>query len=261
MKVLILGGTTEATALARRLAGNPRIAATVSLAGRTANPVLPPLPTRIGGFGGVDGLAAWLAEQGVAAVVDATHPFAARISANAVAACGRLGVPLLVLGRAPWTAQPGDRWIAVPDMAAAAAALRGLGERVFLTVGRQELAPFAAVPEKHYLIRTVDPPDPMPALPRFTLLLDRGPFAPDAELALLEEHRIDAVVSKNSGGTATRAKLDAARRRGIPVVMVDRPPPGPAPVVHDPAAAAAWLERREAAPGGGAGGHAHPPVP
>ncbi|MGQ9371151.1 cobalt-precorrin-6A reductase [Azospirillum sp. ST 5-10] len=242
MKVLILGGTTEATALARRLAGHPAIAATVSLAGRTANPALPPLPTRIGGFGGVDGLAAHLEAHGIAAVIDATHPFAARISANAVAACALRGVPLLVLSRAPWTPRPGDRWIAAPGMAAAADALRDLGERVFLTVGRQELAPFARVPEKSYLIRAVDPPDPMPALPRCTLVLDRGPFALEGELALLEAHGIDVLVSKNSGGAATRPKLDAARRRGIPVVMVDRPPAGAAPVVHDVAAALEWLD-------------------
>ncbi|NYZ11731.1 cobalt-precorrin-6A reductase [Azospirillum sp. RWY-5-1] len=242
MKALILGGTTEAMALAKRLADHPVIAAEVSLAGRTARPVLPPLPTRVGGFGGADGLAAYLTENRIGAVVDATHPFAARISANAVAACARAGVPLLVLTRAAWTAGPGDRWIGVPDMAAAAEALRPLGRRVFLTVGRQELAPFAAVPDWSYLIRAVDPPDPPPELPDHRVILDRGPYTLEGELALLAEHRIDALVSKNSGGTATAAKLEAARRLGIPVVMVERPADTGAPTVHAVGAALAWLE-------------------
>lgn len=249
MKALILGGTTEATALARRLAGHPAITAEVSLAGRTARPVLPPLPTRIGGFGGAEGLAAYLEEHRIAAVVDATHPFAARISANAVAACARAGVPLLVLTRAAWTAGRGDRWIGVPDMAGAADALRPLGRSVFLTVGRQELAPFAAVPDKRYLIRAVDPPDPMPDLPDHRVILDRGPYTLEGELALLAEHRIDALVSKNSGGTATAAKLEAARRLGLPVVMVERPPATGSATVHEVAAALAWLENLAGAAG------------
>jgi precorrin-6A/cobalt-precorrin-6A reductase len=254
-KVLILGGTTEATALAGRLAGHPRIAATVSLAGRTRQPVLPPLPTRIGGFGGVDGLAAYLGANAIAAVVDATHPFADGMSANAIAACRRLGLPLLVLTRAPWTPGPGDRWIAVPDMEAAAQALRDLGDRVFLTVGRQELAPFEAVPDKTYLIRAVDPPEPPPALPRVHVVLDRGPFTLDGELALMQAHGIEVVVSKNSGGEATRAKLTAARQRAIPVVMVDRPPAGDAHTLHDAASALAWLENLVP------DGHPHPASP
>ena len=242
MKALILGGTTEATALARLLSGHPRIDAAVSLAGRTKQPVLPPLPTRIGGFGGVDGLAAHLAGNGIRAVVDATHPFADRISANAAAACARTGVPLLVLTRKPWTPGEGDRWIGVPDMAAAAEALRPLGDSIFLTIGRQEVAVFEAVPDKSYLIRAVDPPEPEPKLPRYRLILDRGPFTLEGECALLEEHRIDAIVSKNSGGTATEAKLEAARRRGIPVVMVERPPGNGVAEAHDAAAALEWLE-------------------
>ncbi|MCW2243897.1 cobalt-precorrin-6A reductase [Azospirillum canadense] len=241
MKALILGGTTEATALARLLVGHPAIDATVSLAGRTKQPVLPPLPTRIGGFGGVDGLAEHLAANGIQAVVDATHPFADQISANAAAACVRAGVPLLVLTRKPWTPGVGDRWIGAPDMAAAAEALRSLGDTAFLTIGRQEVAVFEAVPDKTYLIRAVDPPEPAPTL-RHTLILDRGPFTLDGELALLEEHRVDVIVSKNSGGTATEAKLEAARRRGIPVVMVERPRGNGVPEVHDAPAALRWLE-------------------
>ncbi|CAO3427658.1 Precorrin-6A reductase (EC 1.3.1.54) [Azospirillum doebereinerae] len=242
LKVLILGGTTEATALARRLAGHDRIDAAVSLAGRTKNPVLPPLPTRIGGFGGVEGLAAHLAAEGVQAVIDATHPFADQISANAAVACARSGVPLRLLTRAPWAAGPSDRWIGVPDMAAAAEALRDLGEGVFLTIGRQEVAAFEAVPDKRYLIRAVDPPEPMPVLPRATLILDRGPFTVEAETALMREHRIDVVVSKNSGGGATDAKLEAARRLGLPVVMVERPAGDGVEALHGVDAAVAWLE-------------------
>ena len=242
LKALILGGTTEAAALARRLAGHPRIDARVSLAGRTKNPVLPPLPTRIGGFGGAEGLAAHLAAEGIAAVVDATHPFAARIAANAAAACRRNGVPLRVLTRAPWVAGKADRWIPVPDMPAAAEALRRLGEGVFLTIGRQEVAAFEPVPDKRYLIRAVDPPEPPPALPRMTLILDRGPFTVEGELALMCEHGIAVVVSKNSGGRATDAKLEAARQLGLPVVMVERPPGNGVETLHEVEAAAAWLE-------------------
>lgn len=242
MKALILGGTTEATALAKLLAGHPSIAATVSLAGRTRNPVLPPLPTRIGGFGGAAGLADFLRDNAIDAVVDATHPFADQISANAAAACRETGVRLLVLTRRPWQAGEGDRWIPVADMAAAAEALRPLGEGVFLTIGRQELAPFEAVPDKRYLIRAVDPPEPMPALPHATLILDRGPFTLEGELALLRQHRIDALVSKNSGGRATDAKLEAARRLGLPVVMVERPPGNGVPEVYGAEDAVRWLE-------------------
>lgn len=251
MNALILGGTTEAMALSRLLAGHGTVAATVSLAGRTKQPVLPPLPTRIGGFGGIEGLKAYLTDEGIRAVVDATHPFADGMSANAATACRALGLPLLVLTRAPWIPGPDDRWIGVPDMEAAAEAIRPLGANVFLTVGRQELAPFEAVPEKNYLIRAVDPPDPMPRLPSHTLLLDRGPFTLEGELALLDGHRIDALVSKNSGGRATEAKLAAAHARGIPVVMVERPPGNGVAEVHDPIEALRWLE--------GLAGHAGAP--
>lgn len=242
LKALILGGTTEATALARRLAGHGGIAATVSLAGRTKNPVLPPLPTRIGGFGGVDGLAAHLRFEGIQAVIDATHPFAEQISANAAAACARVGVPLRLLTRPAWVSGSEDRWIHVPDMTAAADAVLGLGDGVFLTIGRQEVAAFEATPDKRYLIRAVDPPDPMPALPRATLILERGPFTLDAEIALLRRHGIEAIVSKNSGGKATDAKLEAARRLGLTIVMVDRPPGNGVAELPDVDAAVAWLE-------------------
>lgn len=242
VKALILGGTTEATTLAKRLAGHPRIDARVSLAGRTKNPVLPPLPTRIGGFGGVEGLAEYLRAEGIGAVIDATHPFADQISANAAAACGLAGVPLRLLTRPAWVAGPGDCWIGVQDMAAAALALRGLGDTVFLTIGRQEVAAFEAMPDKRYLIRAVDPPEPMPALPRMSLILDRGPFTVEGELALMREQGVEAVVSKNSGGRATDAKLEAARALGLPVVMVERPAGNGVAELHDVDAAVGWLE-------------------
>lgn len=242
VKVLILGGTTEATALAKRLAGHPRIDARVSLAGRTKNPMLPPLPTRIGGFGGVEGLANYLRAEGIEAVIDATHPFADQISANAAAACTRVGVPLRVLTRPAWVAGPGDRWIGVPDMAAAVLALHDLGDSVFLTIGRQEVAAFEAIPDKRYLIRAVDPPEPMPALPRMSLILDRGPFTVEGELALMRGERIEVVVSKNSGGRATDAKLEAARELGLPVVMVERSAGNGVAELHDVDAAVRWLE-------------------
>ncbi len=242
LKALILGGTTQATALARRLAGHARVDATVSLAGRTKNPVLPPLPTRVGGFGGVEGLAAYLSEQGIQAVIDATHPFADQISANAAAACARAKVPLRLLTRPAWQAGPDDRWIGVPDMAAAALALRDLGDPVLLTIGRQEVAAFLATPDKRYLIRAVDPPDPMPALPNATLILERGPFTVEAETTLMQAHGVAVIVSKNSGGGATDAKLEAARRLGLPVVMVERPPGDGVTELPDVDAAVAWLE-------------------
>jgi len=241
VKALILGGTTEASALAKALAGQSAIEATVSLAGRTANPVLPPLPTRIGGFGGVAGLVQYLRDHAIEAVIDATHPFAAQMSAHAVAACGEAGVPLLVLSRAPWVEQPGDRWFKVPDMAAAAAAVRGLGQQIFLAIGRQEAAAFEATPDKTYVLRAVDPPEPPLQLPRYTLILDRGPFTLAGELALFDAHKIEVVVSKNSGGSATGAKIEAARQRGLPLVLVQRPPGNGVREVHDVAAALAWL--------------------
>ncbi len=242
LKALILGGTTEATALARRLVGHGGVNATVSLAGRTRNPVLPPLPTRIGGFGGVAGLVDYLKAEGVQAVIDATHPFADQISANAAAACRLGGVPLRLLTRPAWVAGPGDRWVGVPDMAAAAQAVRGLHGPVFLTIGRQEVAAFEAAPDTRYVIRAVDPPDPMPALPDATLILDRGPFTLEAETALMRAHGIAVIVSKNSGGTATDAKLEAARRLGLTVVMVARPTGNGVESLPGVEAAVAWLE-------------------
>lgn len=223
MNLLILGGTTEASALARALAGRGDIAPVLSLAGRTGSPALPPIPHRIGGFGGMEGLRDHLRGERVAAVVDATHPFAARISSHAVAACAAAGVPLLAFTRPPWAPEPGDRWTAVPDLDAAAAALGPDRIAALLTVGRLGLAAFRGAPRHRYVIRTIDPPDPADLPPDSAVLFDRGPFRFADEVALMRREGIDAVVTKNSGGDAAAAKLGAARSLGLRVVMVDRP--------------------------------------
>lgn len=215
MHVLILGGTTEARALAGLL--HPRVRVTSSLAGRVARPRLPEGEVRIGGFGGADGLAAWLGEHAVDAVIDATHPFAERISFHAARAAATAHVPLLALRRPGWVPEEGDDWRDAGSLAEAAAALDGLGDRVFLTTGRMGLAAFADRPE-WFLIRSVDAPGaPVPA--RAEILLDRGPFTLDGERELLRRHRIDVLVTKDSGGTATAPKLTAAREAGVPVVI------------------------------------------
>jgi precorrin-6A/cobalt-precorrin-6A reductase len=242
-RVLLLGGTAEARALAAALAGRPDLSLVSSLAGRVRDPALPVGEVRVGGFGGVAGLVGYLRAERVAAVVDATHPFAATISAAALAAAAATGVPLLVLRRPGWTRQPGDDWHWVPDLPAAARALRGLGQRVFLTTGRHGLAAFSGLTEHWFLVRAVDPPHP-PVPPRMHVLLDRGPFTLAGERALLAEHRIDVLVTKDSGGELTEAKLRAARERGIPVVVQRRPPAPDAPTVSTVPAAIAWLERR-----------------
>ena len=243
-RVLILGGTAEAAALARALAEDARVAATTSLAGRTRAPGELPGAVRRGGFGGAAALADYLKRHGIGLLIDATHPFAARISRNAAQACAAAGVPRLVLTRAPWTARGGDRWIPVPDTEAAAAALPGLGRRVFLTIGRQELAAFAGLDAVWFLIRLVEPPeDPIP-LHDCHLVLGRGPFSLEQETTLLREHGIAAVVSKNSGGAGTYAKIEAARALGLPVVMVERPALPEGETVESVAAAHAWIEPR-----------------
>ncbi|MFD9702069.1 cobalt-precorrin-6A reductase [Lentzea sp. NPDC059081] len=227
--ILILGGTGEARELAAR------VPAVSSLAGRVSTPALPVGEVRIGGFGGVDGLAQWLRDNGITAVVDATHPFARQITANAFEACARVGVPFLVLRRPGFDPQPG--WLWVDDVAGAARAIPG--SRVFLTTGRQDLAEFAGCPQ-WFLARMVEPPEP-PMPQRIEVLLSRGPFTVDGELALMREHRIDVLVTKDSGGRMTSAKLEAARRLGIPVVIVRRPPLPPAETVADVDAAVRWL--------------------
>ncbi|MET9696647.1 cobalt-precorrin-6A reductase [Streptomyces sp. NPDC006529] len=252
--MLILGGTTEARHLAEALAEDlaegtatpetRRTLVTTSLAGRVTHPTLPPGASRIGGFGGPEGLADWLRSHAVDAVVDATHPFAERMSFNAAAACAATGTPLLALRRPAWTPAPGDDWHHVPTLAAAAAALPALGRRAFLTTGRTGLAAFAHLDATWFLVRSVDAPTA--PLPRQTeVLLDRGPFSLEGERALIREHRIDVLVTKASGGSATAPKLTAAREAGIPVLVVDRPPvPQGVPVAESARAAATWVRAR-----------------
>ncbi|HWF74234.1 MAG TPA: cobalt-precorrin-6A reductase [Solirubrobacteraceae bacterium] len=237
--ILILGGTAEARELAGELdaAGVP---VTSSLAGRVARPRLPAGGVRTGGFGGPEALAHWLHDHGIVAVVDATHPFAERISASAAAACPRAGVPLLRLERPGWSERPGDQWRWVDSLEAAAAVIPELGERVLLTTGRQGLLAFAGVDGAWFLIRCVDPPEP-PLPPRHEVILDRGPYTLAGELALVEGHGIDVIVTKDSGGRHTEAKLDAARARGLPVIVVRRPPRPDTPTVSTVAAGLAWV--------------------
>ncbi|OAN60015.1 cobalt-precorrin-6A reductase [Sphingomonas sp. TDK1] len=238
--VLLLGGTTEASALARLL-GEQGIAATLSYAGRTDKPRRQPIPVRIGGFGGMEGLAQYLRAQGVTHLIDATHPFAATMSANAVAASQAAGVPLLALTRPPWSPARGDRWTRVPDIAAAVAALFGPPRNILLALGRMHVEDFAAQPQHHYVLRFVDHPGTAPALPNHHLVVDRGPFTVEGDRALMEAHAIDLVVCKNAGGRGAEAKLLAARALDVPVVMIDRPALPPRTEVTEPADALAWL--------------------
>lgn len=222
-RILILGGTTEARQLAGKLAARSDLEVTLSLAGRTREPVAQPVPVRTGGFGGAEGLADHLRDEAVAVLIDATHPYAARISANAASAARRTGVPVLRLHRPAWQPSPADRWQMVEDADDAVRALGSTPRRVFLALGRQEIAGFEAAPQHFYLIRSVDPVEPPLAVPDAAYVLGRGPFSEADEFDLLKAQRIDAIVCKNSGGTATYAKLAAARRLGIPVFMFRRP--------------------------------------
>jgi len=221
-RILILGGTTEARLLAGRLAERQDV--TLSLAGRTENPVAQGVPVRTGGFGGAEGLAAYLRENSIELLIDATHPYAARISANAAQASRLSGVPAIALRRPPWKQAPGDRWTEV-DSATEAASLLGASPRsVFLALGRQELTSFEATPQHAYLVRSVDPVEPPLGVPTATYILARGPFSEADDRALLEAHGIDAIVAKNSGGQATYSKIAAARALGIEVFLISRPP-------------------------------------
>ncbi|WP_223777357.1 cobalt-precorrin-6A reductase [Streptomyces sp. 135] len=248
MHVLILGGTTEARRLAELLAGDAGLRVTSSLAGRVAAPRLPPGEVRVGGFGGAEGMAAWLREHRVDALIDATHPFAKAISFNAASAAATAHVPLLALRRPGWVAGEGDDWHPVGSLEQAARVLPALGERVFLTTGRMGLAAFAEpdLAALWFLVRSVDAPEP-PFPARMGVLLDRGPFTLDGERELLRTHRIDVVVTKDSGGAATAPKLAAAREAGVPVVVVERPPvPEGVPVTTTPEEAATWLQHSDA---------------
>ncbi|CCD94011.1 Precorrin-6A reductase [Bradyrhizobium sp. ORS 375] len=242
MRILILGGTTEASELAQLLAGDSRFDATLSMAGRTASPRPQPLPTRIGGFGGIAGLEAWLRDHAVDAVIDATHPYADQMSRHAVAACSTLSLPLASIRRKEWQRQGGDHWIEVDSAETAAGVLGQQASRVFLSLGRLELTAFAAAPQHHYIARTIDPPGDIALPPDIRFIRDRGPFDQAKELAFLAEERIAVVVSKNSGGAATYAKIAAARQLGIPVVMIARPDKPHGVALDDARAALLWLE-------------------
>jgi precorrin-6A/cobalt-precorrin-6A reductase len=222
-KVLILGGTGEALALAQRVAALPEISVITSLAGRTRAPALPAGEIRVGGFGGVEGLIAYLKENAITQLINATHPFAATMSAHALAAHRQSGVPLLRLLRPAWRKQPHDTWIKAPNVKGAAAICRWLGKRVLLAVGSQEVAEFADLPRAHFFVRMVDPPQAPLPLVNGEAIVAKGPFALADERRLLLERDIDLIVAKNSGGDATFAKIAAARELAIPVVMVERP--------------------------------------
>jgi precorrin-6A/cobalt-precorrin-6A reductase len=243
-RLLILGGTGEALALAERAQRLPGLQVITALAGRTTRPTPPQGELRSGGFGGAGGLAAYLEETSIDLVVDATHPFATQISRHAAAACAQTGRPLLMLVRPPWERAPGDRWIDVDTMAAAAAALAGMVRRAFLTVGRQELDAFAVLEGHWFLVRVIEPPANGLPLRDYALVAARGPFTVEGETRLMREHRIEALVSKNSGGAATYAKIAAARKLALPVVMVRRPRLPEAERVADVAGAMAWIARR-----------------
>ncbi len=216
----------------------------MSLAGATANPAPSPIPLRIGSYGGAEGLAAFLTAERIDAVVDATHPFAARMSANAVAACRAAGTPLVVFTRPPWTREPGDRWIEVKTMEDAADALGAAPRTVFLTQGRLQLATFARAPQHRYVVRTIDRPEEIDALADCKLILARGPFSLAGELQLMGSERVEALVTKNSGGRATYAKIEAARTLQIDVVIVRRPAATAAETLHDLDAVMEWIAAR-----------------
>ncbi len=218
----MLGGTTEASALGGLLAARGD-AAVLSYAGRVANPKAQPIPVRVGGFGGVEGLIAYLRDNHVTHLIDATHPFAARMSANAVVAAARAGVAHIALTRPAWAPVTGDRWTRVADIEAAVAALAGPARRVMLALGRMHVDAFAVQPQHDYLLRFVDAPDRPPGLPRHHLVVNRGPFDVEGDRHLMATHGIEVVVCKNAGGSGAQAKLGAARALGLPVIMIDRP--------------------------------------
>ncbi|MFT6674880.1 MAG: precorrin-6A/cobalt-precorrin-6A reductase [Sulfitobacter sp.] len=222
MRVLLLGGTSEASQMAKALAASG-INAVFSYAGRTNAPVPQPLPTRIGGFGGLTGLAQYLRAEAITHVIDATHPFAAGMSRNAFAACAETTTPLIRLERPMWRAQAGDDWTRVDDISALPDALPDTPARVFLAIGKQQIALFAAKPQHHYLLRLVDAPEADLPLPDCAVVLARGPFTLDQDLALLRAHHITHIVAKNAGGSGAEAKLHAARHLGLPVILADRP--------------------------------------
>ena len=247
-RILILGGTTEARRLAERLATRADLDVTLSLAGRTSNPVPHPVPVRIGGFGGPEGLAACLEAERIDRLIDATHPYAAIMSANAVQAARLAGVPLLALRRPAWRPVAADRWTEVADTRAAAHALGAAPRRIFLALGRNEIAAFEAAPQHFYLVRSVDPVEPPLAVPHATYVQARGPFRAEDDRALLASHSIDVVVSKNSGGDAAYGKIAAARALGIEVLLLRRPALPDVDAVEHIEDVVAWLDHRPSSP-------------
>jgi precorrin-6A/cobalt-precorrin-6A reductase len=241
LRLLIIGGTAEARALAEACAPRPNLAVVTSLAGRTRAPRDLPGEVRVGGFGGAEGLARFLRAHAIDRLIDASHPFAEQIGRHAAAACQAAGVPRLRLLRPPWRRHAGDRWIEVADLTEAARRLPELGRRAFLSVGHKDLAAFAGLADVWFLIRTIEPPERLP-LDHALWLQGRGPFSLEAELALLRAHGIDVLVTKASGGAATYAKLAAARALGLPVLMLRRPAPPEGPLVATVAAALDWLD-------------------
>ncbi len=245
MRVLILGGTGDASQLAIKASTIPGIEVIISLAGRTRQPALIATQTRIGGFGGTCGLVAYLQNNSIDLLIDATHPFAAKISFNAATAAKLCGIPHLILVRPPWRLAQGDRWIEVDNIEAAAAILSDWTKRVFLTIGRQELSTFTHLENIWFLMRSIDPPATDTPIPKGELLLERGPFSLADERKLLKKYQIETIVSKNSGGDATYAKIIAARELGLPVVMVKRPSMPEGDRVADVESALKWLKREQ----------------
>ncbi|WP_066423812.1 cobalt-precorrin-6A reductase [Anabaena sp. 4-3] len=241
LRVLILGGTGDAAELVARVATIPGMEVIASLAGRTRDPTLPAGNVRVGGFGGASGLAEYLRQMQVDVLIDATHPFANQITWNAATAAQEVGIPRLMLIRPAWEQVAGDRWIDVDSHVSAASVLENQAKRVFLTVGRQELAAFAHLKDIWFLMRMIDPPGADALVPPGMILCDRGPFALDNEREILIQHNIDIIVSKNSGGNATYAKIIAARELNIPVVIIQRPVTPPGEQVADVDTAVAWL--------------------
>lgn len=240
-KILILAGTSEATELAGVLTSKG-FDVISSLAGITASPTLRAGAVRSGGFGGADGLTTYLRDEQVRVIVDATHPFAAVMPFHVAAAADRADIPRCRLLRDPWRPQPGDRWIEAPDLEAAAITVASGASRVFLAVGRNSVRPFAQHVGPWFLVRTIEPMDD--PLPNSLAICDRGPFTFERELSLLNEHRIDTIVTKNAGGQATIAKLEAARSLGLTVVMVQRPRSPQGTTVPSVAAAAEWVDEQ-----------------
>ncbi len=243
-RLAIVGGTGEAMELAAHAIDLPGLAVITTLAGRTRDPKAVAGLVRIGGFGGEAGLVEYLQTEQIDLIVDASHPFAAQISRHVAGAATKVGIDRVMLVRPAWTRLPEDKWIEVESIAAAVQAIPASAERIFATIGRQQLAPFAVLTDRWCLMRSIDPPDPSIPLPPGKLLLDRGPFTLERERELLKEYQIQAIVSKNSGGDATYAKIIAARELGMPVIMVQRPPVPTGEIVVDVAGAIEWLIAR-----------------